>query len=85
MRNAGERAGLTPEAVRIAYLEAGGHERRAADALGVSQSTVRHHLKRAGTLSVPKVNLPDLDPEDPTARAVAVYVRTCLERVGITR
>ena len=82
----GKHLGLSPGDVRRAYLRAGADCKATAKALGVTDSTVRYHLSKiAPPLTVPKVNLPGLDPADPDALAIGDYVRLCLERAGITR
>ncbi len=84
MTQAGERVGLSAEDVFLAYLESGASERETARRLGVSQSTVRHHLKRVSRPTVPRINLPGLDPEDRVSAAVGKYLRACLDRAGVS-
>ncbi len=81
----GTSKGLTPEQVRRAFIEAGGNHRAAARALGVTDATIRHHLRHAATISarVTITPAPGTSPED--AEAIMVAVRATLDRAGVTR
>lgn len=77
------------EDVRREYLRQGGRLGETARALDTSRQNVEQHVQRANKarpLPSPAVNLtfpPDADPED--AQAIATYIRSQLDRVGVPR
>ena len=77
-----------PLEVRRAYWRHEGNVRATAEALGTSRETIYTYLGRAeksAPMVVPAVTLKDLDPADADAQALAVYVRSCLDRVGVKK
>jgi hypothetical protein len=76
---------LDPDDVRREYLRQGGNVRLTAAALGTTRQTVYAALDRTEPLVVPSVTVNGLDPKTEDAKAIAVYVRKMLERVGILK
>lgn len=73
--------------IRRVYLRHGGEVRTTARALGMTPQAVSQAVQRANVrepLTVPAAALRGLVPQDDTTRAIATYVRLCLERAGIS-
>ena len=79
----GKHVGVTPESARLALIRAGGNMRAAARALGVSDSSVRWHLRNAPPVrATVRVTVPP-DTHPDVAEAIIGSVRALLAASGV--